>query len=585
MPESAETVTAPNALAAAGQPCRRRPPTSETVRRGCAPVRRAGLLRTGCVPAIIAAHLALALPLAAWLNIWEDEAYSLVTTSRGVHSAIGLALREELQPPLYFAALALWRRAVGESIFAARLLSVVLAVLTICITAGLSRRYLPGRHPGWLASAVAFNPFLVWAALEIRVYAAAVLLSGLLLRFYHDGFAAVEPRRRARVWFAVTAVAALYTQYYLGFLLAALAVPLLVRRNWPGLRRYLAAMSVAAAGFAPVACLLPWQFCQHTGDVREAVTAWHAVRHVVSLAAQHLTDAPGPRLLDLMLSGAWAAVAGAFACRQRPPHRRPLQALSIATVALAACLMLLTPVVGTGLVARRHAAVLFLPTVVTAFGWIATGPRKALWGAAVFSLCLHAATLADTYRPLAKRGDWQRVTQYIMQQEQPRQPILVFRASRIWPLEYYYRGVNRLVPIPPQAGAEQFSPRSQVLTDEEQIATAIASAEPDPRAIWLITSGAKTYLGVDFRGDILDRYVSRHFDVVLERQFYQSQVKLLRRKHPPAGHRPSTSHLSNPRPPACNPTPPAVHRAAIADAGLRAGGFTQPRTVPGGLFP
>jgi hypothetical protein len=63
------------------------------------------------VLALVLVNLSVTVPLAASLNIWEDEAFSLNTSGAGVGYAIRQALHFELQPPLYFVLLTLWRNA------------------------------------------------------------------------------------------------------------------------------------------------------------------------------------------------------------------------------------------------------------------------------------------------------------------------------------------------------------------------------------------------------------------------------------------------------------------------------------------
>src|SRR5437870_9561843 len=58
------------------------------------------------------------------LNIWEDESYSLHTTSNSLAMVIRQSYYFEAQPPVYFLLLSLWRH-VDSGIFFARLLSLL----------------------------------------------------------------------------------------------------------------------------------------------------------------------------------------------------------------------------------------------------------------------------------------------------------------------------------------------------------------------------------------------------------------------------------------------------------------------------
>ena len=58
---------------------------------------------------LLAVHLGLTLPLAWKLNLWIDEASSLATSGKTLLFAVRQAFSYELQAPLYFALLNLWR--------------------------------------------------------------------------------------------------------------------------------------------------------------------------------------------------------------------------------------------------------------------------------------------------------------------------------------------------------------------------------------------------------------------------------------------------------------------------------------------
>jgi hypothetical protein len=109
---------------------------------------------------LLAAHLALTIPLAWKLNLWIDEASSLATSGKTLLFAVRQAFSYELQAPLYFALLNLWR-IPSESIFHARLFSVACTVLMLILVVGITRRYLLKLHPAWLVGVLALHPFNV----------------------------------------------------------------------------------------------------------------------------------------------------------------------------------------------------------------------------------------------------------------------------------------------------------------------------------------------------------------------------------------------------------------------------------------
>ena len=134
---------------------------------------------------LIILHLLLVLPLAWYLNIWADEASTLYSTDHGLINALQNAATVERQAPLYFWVMSVWR-SISGSIFFARIFSVICTVVAIKLFAGFVSRVLPARSALLATAFFAMHPILIWAAVEIRVYALVIMLAiapaGAILR-------------------------------------------------------------------------------------------------------------------------------------------------------------------------------------------------------------------------------------------------------------------------------------------------------------------------------------------------------------------------------------------------------------------
>ena len=162
------------------------------------------------VLALVLAHAVLAGVLASVLNVWLDEAFSLESTGSGIATAFRRSITFEMQPPLYFTLLAAWRSIASGYVFA-RMLSVACTMGVLWIVARLWRRLRPDVHPGWVVAALAFHPFTIYAAVEIRLYALAMLLSALLLALYLGEYAGEGRSPARKLAFTAVSVAALWT--------------------------------------------------------------------------------------------------------------------------------------------------------------------------------------------------------------------------------------------------------------------------------------------------------------------------------------------------------------------------------------
>lgn len=489
---------------------------------------------------LIVLNLAMTLPLACKLSIITDEAFSLQTTSKGVVYAFKQALYFELQAPLYFVLLDIWR-GINDSIFFARLFSVLSIALTIKVVALLSQRLFRKIHPGWLAAAVALHPYTAWAATEIRLYAFGILLSSLLLLLFYDGYLAEKPRRSRQIIYLLLSIAALYTQYYLGFLLVANACVLLLLRRWRLLFSYLLGMLAVGLSFTPMALVVLGQVSTHTQTVKSALP-WEEGLRVITWEIKEfiLPVKPEERLGQLERLRRWVFRFGyvAIAVLLVKNYRRRLNssdALVWSSIGITTLFYLAAiHVTGEAMLQSRHSFALFIPSSLLAFSLVAKFAKtraRVAW--LIAFLIFSSISLYFTFRPLTKNGSWDRVASYIMASEKPDQPVLVFHAGNALTLSYYYRGPNALVPLPRGDKYDTFDINNYVLRDEQEITAAIARVPGDHQQLWLVTDNICHFMDVNYNCEGLEAFVEKYYEVEKTETFFNSKVRLLRRKSTP----------------------------------------------------
>ncbi|TAM86017.1 hypothetical protein EPN42_14005 [bacterium] len=483
---------------------------------------------------LVLAQLAITVPLAYALNVWQDDAYTLASTAGSLRHAVHQAIFFEQNAPLYFALMVLWR-AMSSSYFVARLFSVLCAAAVVYALPKVLQRYLPDVQPAWIMAAVAFNPFLIWTALEIRLYALVILLSTLLLLTFYDAFLAPRPPRGALTAYAVLCVISAYTQYYLLVLIVAQGLVLMLWRRWRALRTYAAVGAIAALAFAPMLRILPAQLANFRGSFIAPHTPLAPATTLAEILLQYvvpLTVLPHHKALYAAL--VIGALAWAFAARR---HAGAKANVLIGLMLASAFVLFSLVVFAAGEhILNRHAASLFLPAVMTAFA-ATTMFHEPVRGRAVAAVGLlilasSAVTLVSTYRPMAKVGDWARLTSYLEARERPAQPILVFEAENAVPLAYYYRGPNPIVAIPTAVDFRSYNVDHFVLHDGAQIAAQLARIPGDHRTLWLVTGQYCRALNIDFGCDTLERYVRDHYETLSTAHFYGSELRELRRLTP-----------------------------------------------------
>jgi hypothetical protein len=483
-------------------------------------------------------HLSIVIPLAALLPIWIDEAYTLNTTGSSLSYALHQALHFELQAPLYFLVVAIWRK-ICAGIFFARLFSVLCTCIALVIIGAVCRRILPSIHAGWVVITAALNPFLIGAAVDIRLYAFVILLSSLLTLFFWDGFFEARRPRPAQAAYCICAVLALYTQYYMGFLLAAYGLSLLPLQRRQGLRDYVIVMVMVAVLFMPMMLFLPYQMGQHPMPTREAVDLWRGTGSILRTLSEFTL--PLTRLApihEVLLRGGAVALLFVILSVNVRRVRSVHMTVWISMVALAVCLFAVLFLVGRDLMRPRHTSVIWPLVILSVYAVISLLPtqrlRLMLAGWTLLVVCGSVAKLVETYSLPTKPWDAKRLAAFVEQYEHPGEPILLFTSELALPFSYYYHGCNPLLPLPKPASLITYDLTQFILNDESEIECALDRVPGQHRKVWLLWNHLPAYMGVQYNGKVLENYIGKNYEVEIEQSFNKSSARLLRavRQHP-----------------------------------------------------
>lgn len=484
--------------------------------------------------------LFLVIPLAYFLNIWSDEASTLYSTQNGIADALRNAAANEKQAPLYFWVLSLWR-SISGSIFFARLFSVLCVLAAIKLFAATAARIFSPRAALLATAFFAFHPFLIWSALEIRVYAAVILLSVLLIRLFLDNFwEDRKPSWKQTLLFTAVATAALYANYYLGFLLAGLLAALIVTRRWRSAAIYMGSMLIVGLAFLPLLFVAASQLDTNTSGFQASRSAYDGVqrlwRHFLTfvLPAGVFPDGDGSLVLLARLWIVRAAALAAIFCAFR--FRRRLSELTMGLFALVAtifaCLLAAYFILGPIYLEIRHMSVLFVPLVLFLASFVSDlfkmpAPSFAILAPAVVVLLFFAFSLATLYPGMTKRGDWARVAAFIEANESAGQPIIVFTTFDALALPYHYHGRNVILPDERFFEFELEAEFGSVDSLRKQTDFVISEIPPDAEQIWLAVN--EKCLTTDACIP-LQNFIAANYTIEKEKELYLEKVFLLRKK-------------------------------------------------------
>ncbi len=437
-------------------------------------------------------------------NIWWDEGLAIWAVRYGFAETT-LWTAGDVHPPLYFWLLWPWVRLAGESEFAARYLTVMVAMLTVAAMAPLGRR-LGGRVVSGVAVyLLALSRFHIWWSQEMRMYALAAFAATLSFYFLLRWIAKSErplrslrPLRSELAWAGAT-LAALYTIYFSALLLVVqhlyvFIVGLRRANRWALWRRWLLIQGAALALWAPWLVLaLP------------RMRSWSVVQEPVSPGFVFLLDGVlltlgistgverylGAVLVVVMvlLWGTAVLLSGAWRAGTQRPTADKLWLLALGTLIPPLMVWLVTHprmLFYTPRVEARY-FLSFAPLFYAWLGWALIAllarsrprPVGVLAAAAVLAPMLWA--LPGHYADRHLRDDFQSMVRAIWAQARPGDAVVLVSGDRYPLFLYYYDRVPAPVDRPPVYPIPQKSLVLETSGAEAELAP-IVRAHP---RIWL----------------------------------------------------------------------------------------------------
>ena len=487
-------------------------------------------------------HAVIALPLAYFLNIWVDEASTLRTTQHGFLNAFQNVFADEKQAPLYFLTLSLWRK-LSESIFFARLFSIVCSLLAVKVFYDLARQFWEDKTAVFIAAIFALHPYLIWASLEIRLYSLVILLSVLLLELFFDIYfqhRETGTQRRKQIYYVLVSIIALYTNYYLGFLLVGCFIALIILRRWREAKTYFLQMLVVGVSILPLLWIIKQQFAVRS-------TAFHQKKSIVEglqILWNHFLTFILPTELfptgDISAFSTFrlwfvrfAIVAVLVVLIKTKGKLLNDKILALGTI-WAICnlfLLFIYLLLGIKYVELRHSVNSFAPLILLVGSLITNILPKKAW---VFLAVLYAVFFVYAgyalYPNAAKRGDWARIGAYIQQNETPNQPIIIFRNYDALALPYHYRGLNKILPDENFFAWEAEDSSASANVYRKQTEFVISEIPRDVPEIWLLTEETCQKPETQVACQPLENFIEANYTVLDTKDFYLERVRLLRKK-------------------------------------------------------
>lgn len=473
------------------------------------------------------------------LNIWVDEAYTLATTANSLPVVIKRSYNFEGQPPLYFILLSVWRW-LNSGIFFARLFSVISVLLSAVVfyklLTAITQQYYSNRK--WLVALYLCNPFTIWAALEIRLYAFLLLLTLLAIYFF---VLYVKQKSNKNLWaFLLISLVGLYTQYYFVFLMTGLVLAASI-----GKRDFSFLIKMALYAIPVILLFLPNLYfmsgqlglvqtlkTQNTFSYR-LIAVWSSVKNV--LLSFHLLGIN--RGLRMLLLAVFAALFTLAFYKNYKAKKQ--QALTIESnvffFALALIIMLVIMSLFTAVMqidhVDRYLTIAFPLCSLLFISFNKLDFIKPVYCFAAVLIYFTAVNAAAYTKPLAvKKYDYKSIAVYLTKISRPQEPLLFYHGGIALSFQYYYKGSSPVEPLPhPTKFDSTETDYAAKLKDTAQLSKLLTDIKAPQKSYLLVTNlNQPVYIGHPEK-TLVDDYIKQHCLVLLDTLYYgNSKANALR---------------------------------------------------------
>ncbi len=438
-----------------------------------------------------------------------DEAQSLWQSGRAPMDILTI-VAQDVHVPLYHELLHFWRLTVGDSVLAARALSLVFYLASIPAMYFLGRLAYSRSAGLFAATLISVSPFMNWYGSEIRMYT----LFTLLVILNQISFIKLWKRPSDHVWSAyiLTALLGIYVHYFFLLILAAQALFFLVRRSiFPrqSLKRFIFSWAFLAICFAPWAAFV---LLQGQASNASPVLSVPTTVNLFSAFSQFVFGFQDDHLNTFLLS-LWplTLIMGFFGLRKSgtidPVSEYLLLSVIVGiSVAFFGSLFIAPVFVSRYLIFTIPALYLLLTSLINVYPPRAAAyARYFLVAAMAVMLCIEIVSPATPVKE-----NYRDASEYLAANAQSQDVIILSAPFTFYPVEYYYRGTSPLVTLPVW---DRYAYGPIPAFDESRLPADVERITKDHEYAWLLLSYNQGY------EDKVRDYFNNNFEKVSDRQF------------------------------------------------------------------
>jgi mannosyltransferase len=401
----------------------------------------------------------------AYLRVWQigneslrlDEAQSLWQASHSL-AFIRDYMLQNVHLPLHNTLLHFWIRVFGTSESTIRLMSALWGVLLMPVMYFLAKEIFSDRKKAFLALTLsALSPFWIWYSREIRMYTLLTLMSALSYLFY------LKVLRKASFInigiYSLVNLIGIYTHYFFALVLLVQVFYffIVLKKPWTEQLREEGKKvfgKLTASAAVVIAALAPWLLMlattQRVGNLApelERPSSFSIVLSYFQFLFGYQPDYATAALISMWPLG--VLVGFVFLEKRRNPITPPLLLAFIGAL-IPVILIFAISVLYRPVFLTRY-LITATPLIVILITWILTelkgGAQKIITGLFVgmVILSLHSQVISDDNPAIE---NYRGAVEYVSLNVTPRDVVVVSPPYTIYPVQYYYNGVSKVLTMP-----------------------------------------------------------------------------------------------------------------------------------------
>ena len=188
----------------------------------------------------------------------SDDIYTIHSTSGNFLKSLHQAIHFEMQAPLYFLLMSLWRE-ISETLYWAKLFHYISFMISTVFFYKILRMLIFNRKNVYiLLLFFALHPFLFYISNDLRRYSLALMFAVITLYYFIRIYIKGYNGRTDRIYLIIFSTAGIFNDYYHTFLLASLGVGVIFSENKNKWNYYLD-MVIPFAGFLILSRIILYQ--------------------------------------------------------------------------------------------------------------------------------------------------------------------------------------------------------------------------------------------------------------------------------------------------------------------------------------